>query len=70
MYTKDLRIFANRSLDQIVLIDNASYSYAWQVDNGVPILPFYENKKDTELKDLQDYLMGLRTCQDIRDYNR
>lgn len=70
MYTKDLRILANRSLDQVVLIDNASYSYAWQVDNGVPILPFYENKKDTELKDLQDYLMGLRTCHDIRDYNR
>ena len=29
MYTKDLRIFADRSLDQLVLVDNAAYSYAW-----------------------------------------
>lgn len=28
MYTKDLRIF-DRPLNQIVLVDNASYSYAW-----------------------------------------
>lgn len=28
MYTKDLRIF-DRPLSRLVLIDNASYSYAW-----------------------------------------
>lgn len=25
-----------------MLVDNAAYSYAFQLDNGIPILPFYE----------------------------
>jgi CTD small phosphatase-like protein 2 len=29
MYIKDLKVFEDRSLDQMVLIDNAAYSYAW-----------------------------------------
>lgn len=52
---KDLRII-NRDLAQTVLIDNAAYSYAFQVDNGIPIIPYYEGKIDFELKALQGYL--------------
>lgn len=59
MYIKDLRIFADRSLDQIVLIDNASYSFSWQIDNGIPIIPFYDNKADRELQSLEKYLVKL-----------
>lgn len=70
MYTKDLRIFADRSLDQMVLIDNAAYSYAWQVDNGVPIIPYYENKADRELEALGVYLKGMIGHKDVREYNR
>ena len=56
IYIKDLRIFSNRNLSDIALIDNACYSFAFQLDNGVPILPFYENKKDTELKELVPFI--------------
>jgi CTD small phosphatase-like protein 2 len=28
----------------MVLVDNSAYSYAMQLDNGIPILPFYEGK--------------------------
>jgi CTD small phosphatase-like protein 2 len=38
---KDLRII-NRNLSDMVLVDNAAYSYAFQLENGIPILPFYE----------------------------
>ena len=48
MYVKDLRII-NRPLSDMVLVDNAAYSYAYQVDNGIPILPFYDAKNDFEL---------------------
>lgn len=41
MYVKDLRVI-NRSLTDMVLVDNAAYSYAYQMDNGVPIIPYYE----------------------------
>lgn len=43
VYIKDLRIFADRCLSDIVLIDNAAYSFSYQVENGIPIFPFYDN---------------------------
>lgn len=46
MFIKDLRIFGNRNLDNIVLVDNAPYSYYFQLSNGIPILPFYNSKSD------------------------
>ena len=55
MHVKDLRVI-NRDLSELVLIDNAAYSYAYQMDNGIPIIPYYEGKNDFELKALQVYL--------------
>ena len=40
---KDLRIIANRSLKDMVIVDNAVYSFAFQLDNGIPIVPFYSD---------------------------
>jgi CTD small phosphatase-like protein 2 len=53
-----------------VLVDNASYSYAWQVDNGIPIIPYYDNKEDKELVQLEQYLKAMAGCKDVREYNR
>lgn len=33
----------------MLLVDNAAYSFCHQLDNGVPIIPFYDNKADQEL---------------------
>jgi CTD small phosphatase-like protein 2 len=30
----------------MVLVDNAAYSYIFQLDNGIPIIPFYDSKSD------------------------
>ena len=57
MFIKDLRIFQDRSLDNLVLIDNAPYSYYFQLSNGIPILPFYNSKTDMELKSLERFLL-------------
>jgi len=35
-----------RDIKNIAVIDNAMYSFAFHLDNGVPILPYYHNKKD------------------------
>lgn len=64
---KDLRVLG-RDLSKVVLIDNAAYSYSFQVDNGIPILPYYEGSTDFELKALRNYLMGL--TGDVRESNR
>lgn len=28
----------------MVLVDNAAYSYAKQIENGIPIMPYYDGK--------------------------
>jgi CTD small phosphatase-like protein 2 len=42
---KDLRIL-NRELKDIVLVDNAAYSYAFQAENGIPIIPYFNGDTD------------------------
>ncbi|CAD8191996.1 unnamed protein product [Paramecium octaurelia] len=68
-YVKDLRVLGNRKMSNILLIDNASYSFGQQIDNGVPIIAFYDNKQDQELLYLQNYLMKFRTVNDVRELN-
>jgi len=45
VYVKDLRVI-NREMSQMVLVDNAAYSYAYQLDNAIPIIPYYKGKND------------------------
>lgn len=55
MHVKDLRVI-DRDLSQMVLVDNAAYSYIYQMDNGIPIIPYYHGKQDFELEALQKYI--------------
>ena len=41
----------------MILIDNAPYSYFFQMSNGIPILPFYNSQADTELKSLERFIL-------------
>ena len=43
---KDLRIVKNRSLGDIIIVDNLVHSFGLQLDNGIPILDFVDNKED------------------------
>lgn len=54
----------------MVLIDNAAYSYAFQLDNGIPIVPYYEGRNDFELKALQGYLENMLWVKDVRETNK
>ena len=56
IYIKDLRVIRNRLLKDIILVDNAVYSFCFQLTNGVPILPFYRDPHDKELLQLVTYL--------------
>lgn len=64
---KDLRIFANRDLKDLVIVDNAFYSFGFQPENGIPILPYYrEHSEDEELKLLEVFLLRIKDADDIR----
>ena len=69
-YVKDLRIFYQRKLSDIILVDNSVYSFAFQLDNGVPIVSFYEDRADEEMLHLKFYLDCLKDCNDVREKNR
>jgi len=49
VHIKDLRVI-NREAKDIVLVDNAAYSFGIHIENGIPIVPYYDNKDDRELK--------------------
>lgn len=70
IYIKDLRIIKNRKLENMVIVDNAVYSFGFQMDNGVPIVPFYDDPYDEELHHLEFYMKCLSTLKDMRVQNR
>lgn len=67
IFIKDLRVFANRKMKDLIIIDNAFYSFGFQLFNGIPILPFYEDKMDNELEDLLEFLLAIKDCRDVRE---
>jgi CTD small phosphatase-like protein 2 len=69
MYVKDLRVL-DRDLKDVALVDNAAYSYAFQLDNGIPILPYYHGSHDYELKALEKFLSSYLLANDVRTVNR
>ncbi len=68
-YVKDLRIIKNINLKNTILIDNSVLSFAFQIDNGVPILPFYDNKEDKELLFLKNYLERISDASNLLEVN-
>ncbi len=66
VHIKDLRIIANRSAQDLILVDNAAHSYGFQLANGVPIIPFYHDKQDRQLFELTDFLIPLHDAADVR----
>lgn len=70
IYIKDLRILKNVDLKDVVIVDNSVLSFSFLLDNGIPILPYYGNKNDTELIILVNYLKHLATFDDMRIENK
>ena len=69
IFIKDLRIFLNRKLENLIMVDNSLYSFTNQISNGVLINSFYNDREDRELINLMSYLSMLHSTNDIRVVN-
>ena len=69
IYVKDLRIL-NRDLSKTIIVDNSAYSFGFQPENGVLVLPFKGEKDDSEFLMLGEYLTHLMKFDDFRNFNK
>lgn len=70
VFMKDLRIFNNRRIQDLVIVDNAAYSFGYHLDNGIPIISWHDDPYDKELFNLMNYLKILAQADDVREVNR
>lgn len=62
-YVKDLTMLG-RDLSKTMIVDNSPLSYAFQPENGVPILSYYDEQGDRELAKLAPFLLKLASVED------
>lgn len=56
---KDLRIFGDRKIEEMLIVDNSIYSFAFQIGNGIPVTSYEGSQDDEELSFLIEYLEDL-----------
>jgi len=64
-FVKDLRVLG-RNLATTMIIDNSPPAFTNQVENGIPIVSWYQDKQDSELVKTIPVLQKLRTLRDVR----
>jgi CTD small phosphatase-like protein 2 len=67
IYVKDLRVITDRKPQDIILVDNSIVSFAFNLDNGVPISAFTRQQGDEELLYMVSYLEEIYSYPDVRE---
>lgn len=70
VYVKDLRIIRDRDIKDIIIVDNSIISFAYQLDNGIPIKAYMRQEKDEELLFMVTFLEEIYSYPDPRIHIR
>ncbi|KAL6622248.1 hypothetical protein LY90DRAFT_397486 [Neocallimastix californiae] len=65
IYMKDLQVI-EKDLSKICLVDNSTFSFEINKENGIPIETWINDPKDRELLNLLPFLDALRFVEDVR----
>ncbi len=68
-FVKDLRVVADRKLEEMLIVDNSIISFAFQLANGIPVSSYEGDEQDTELCYLSTYLLELAEANDVVGMN-
>jgi CTD small phosphatase-like protein 2 len=64
---KDLRLFENKKIEDMVILDSSAYSFSFQLDNGIPILEWDKSMRDDrELFRVMEVLIDIAHLSDLR----
>ena len=70
-YVKDLDIFDEYyDLKDIIIVDNSALSFIFHLENGVPIVPYYNEDNDDSLNVVGLYLNHIFKENDLREANK
>ena len=51
----------------MLIVDNSCFSFSKNLNNGIPIIPYYDDKNDKELLYLAEFLKKLSLVEDVRN---
>ncbi len=64
-YVKDLSLL-DRDLSTTIIVDNSPSSYIFHPENAIDCSSFIDDPADCELKQIADFLKGVKDVKDVR----